>query len=296
MEWIPPQRDRQADLARLRGLRPIDDDFMRCIFRDNIPLAQFVLRILTRKSDLVITRLETQRDMKRLVGARSVCLDAYGTDAEGRKYDLEIQRSDRGAGSRRARYHASVMDIENLDAGQDFEALPETYTIFITEHDVLKKGRACYCFDRMDTETGEPLDDGSHILFVNGAYAGEDEFGDLMHDFSCWNPGDMRLDLMRETARYYKETQEGVEFMCKAFEETWQEGFERGIQQGIQQGMQRGVQQGMQQGEQQGKKSERLENTRTLMRNLGWSAKQAMEALSVPSEERESLAQALAQR
>ena len=39
-------RERQNDLARLRSLRPIDDDFMRCIFRDNIPLAQFVLRCL----------------------------------------------------------------------------------------------------------------------------------------------------------------------------------------------------------------------------------------------------------
>ncbi len=59
MDLWSSERDRQADLARLRGLRPIDDDFMRCIFRDNIPLAQFVLRILTGKRDLVITRIET---------------------------------------------------------------------------------------------------------------------------------------------------------------------------------------------------------------------------------------------
>ena len=58
------ERERQEDLAKLRGLRPIDDDFMRCIFRDNIPLAQLVLRILTGKKDLEITRLETQKDMK----------------------------------------------------------------------------------------------------------------------------------------------------------------------------------------------------------------------------------------
>ncbi len=43
------EREHQEDLAKLRGLRLIDDDFMRCIFRDNIPLAQLVLRILHRQ-------------------------------------------------------------------------------------------------------------------------------------------------------------------------------------------------------------------------------------------------------
>lgn len=52
--------------------------------------------------------------MKRLAGARSICLDAYGTDSAGKKFDLEVQRQDKGADPHRARYHSSVMDIENL--------------------------------------------------------------------------------------------------------------------------------------------------------------------------------------
>ena len=32
----------QKDLQRLRDLRPMDDDFMRCLFKDNIPLAELV--------------------------------------------------------------------------------------------------------------------------------------------------------------------------------------------------------------------------------------------------------------
>ena len=86
------EQKRQEDLQRLRGLRPIDDDFMRCLFKDNIPLAELVLRIITGKQDLTITDCQTQKDMKRLAGARSICLDAYGTDSTGKKYDLEIQR------------------------------------------------------------------------------------------------------------------------------------------------------------------------------------------------------------
>ena len=39
------------------------------------------------KRDLMIIDCQTQKDMKRLAGARSVCLDAYGTDSAGKKYD-----------------------------------------------------------------------------------------------------------------------------------------------------------------------------------------------------------------
>lgn len=73
--------------------------------------------------------------MKRLVGARSICLDVYGTDSTGQKYALEIQSSDNGAGVHRDRYHVGVIDVENLDEGQKFSELPDVYVIFITEHD-----------------------------------------------------------------------------------------------------------------------------------------------------------------
>ena len=84
------EKEHQEDLAKLRGLRPIDDDFMRCIFHENKPLAQLVLRILTGKDDLIVESLETQADFKRLVGGRSIMLDAYATDSESKKYDLEV--------------------------------------------------------------------------------------------------------------------------------------------------------------------------------------------------------------
>ena len=57
---------RRKSLDRLRRLRPIDDDFMRCLFKDNIPLVELVLRVITGVSDLVITECQTQKDMKRL--------------------------------------------------------------------------------------------------------------------------------------------------------------------------------------------------------------------------------------
>lgn len=213
------ERKRQEDLQRLQELRPIDDDFMRCLFRDNIPLAELVLRIITGKPDLTITDCQTQKDMKRLAGARSICLDAYGTDSAGRKYDLEIQRADKGADPHRARYHSSVMDIENLDAGHEFNELPDTYTIFITEKDFFGKGASVYPIERINLATGESFSDGEHILYVNGEFRGESNLGKLMHDFNCTCADDMNFELLAERTKYLKENPKGVDEMCKAMEE-----------------------------------------------------------------------------
>ncbi len=213
------EREHQQDLQRLRGLRPIDDDFMRGMFKKNLPQAQFVLRIITGKADLTLTSCETQADMKRVTGARSICLDALGTDAAGKKYDLEIQRADYGADPHRARYHSSVMDVENLDAGQEFTELPDTFTIFITEKDFFGKGEPVYRIENMNLTTGESFSDGAYILYVNGEYRGEDEIGKLMHDFNCTDADDMNYNLMADRTRYLKESPEGVSIMCKAMED-----------------------------------------------------------------------------
>ena len=210
---------------------------MRCLFKDNIPLAELVLRIITKKPDLIITDCETQKDMKRLAGARSVCLDAYGTDSTGKKYDLEVQRQDRGADPHRARYHASVMDIENLHSGQEFKELPDTYIIFILEKDFYGQGEAVYPIERINLATGKAFEDGEHILYVNGEYRGDSDIGKLMHDFNCMRADDMNFELMAERTRYLKENPKGVQKMCKIMEDMRNESLKEGIKKGIKEGM-----------------------------------------------------------
>lgn len=212
----------KRNLERLAKLRPIDDDFMRELFRNNLPLAQLVLRIITKKDDLVLTEHETQYDMEHLLDARSICLDVLATDSKGRKYNLEIQRSSKGAAPKRARYHSSAMDIEFLKAGQDFDSLPITYVIFITENDVREKGCPIYSFSRLDEKTGEPLGDDEHIIFVNGAYHNTNDNSDLaklIHDFKCANADEMYIELLAEKTRYCKENPKGVSKMCKIMED-----------------------------------------------------------------------------
>lgn len=213
------QRHHQEDLQRLRGFRPIDDTFMRCLFRNDLPLVELVLRIITGKDDLKLISCDTQADLKRVTGAKSVLLDAYGTDADGKKYDIEVQRTDIGADPHRARYHSSMMDVENLDAGDDFSKLPDTYVIFITENDYYRENQPIYSIQNIITTTGKPFNDGTHILYVNGNYRGDSEIGRLMHDFNCTDADHMTFSLLAEKTRYLKENPKGVSEVCKQMED-----------------------------------------------------------------------------
>ena len=64
------EKRHQDNLIRLRGMRPMDDTFMRCLFKDNVALTELVLRIILNKKDLSVTKIETQADMKRWIFLR----------------------------------------------------------------------------------------------------------------------------------------------------------------------------------------------------------------------------------
>lgn len=201
---------------------------MRGLFKDNLPLAEFVLRIITGKQDLVLLKCEIQADMKLVTGARSVCLDAYATDSMGRKYDIEAQRSVYGADPHCARYHSSMMDVENLDENHDYKELPDTYVIFITEKDYYQAGKAVYMIRNMNQTLNQPFGDGAHILYVNGEYRDDSAIGKLMHDFNCADADDMHYGLLAERTRYLKENSKGVNEMYRTMDEVEKECYEEG--------------------------------------------------------------------
>lgn len=258
-EIINDQQHKE-DLQRIRGLRLIDDDFMNTCFDGYKEGAELLLRIILNKADLRVTNVTTQKVMKNLLG-RDIWIDIDADDDAGRKYDIEVQRADKGADRRRARYHSSMLDSHLLNHGENFSDLPETYVIFITENDVLGDGMPMYTIERQITNTGKPFDDGEHIIYVNG----EDKnistaLGKLMHDFFCTNADDMYYEELAEKVRYFKENEKGVAAMCKAMEDMRNETAKQTMVIAIQ----------------------------NLMANLKLTMEQAMDALEIPQTQRKS--------
>lgn len=205
-------------LQRIRGFRLLDDDFMTKCFEENIEATELVLRIVLDKPDIKVEKIQTQYSVKNIKG-RSLRLDIYATDSKGRKFNIEIQRADRGAGAKRARYNSSLIDSNILPAGFEVENLAETFVIFITENDVIGRNKSIYHIDRYIKEAEEYFNDGSHIIYVNAAYKADTELGKLMHDFSVTEPDDMNFKVLANAANYYKKDKEGIQAMCKAMED-----------------------------------------------------------------------------
>lgn len=210
----------QQDLERLKSLRYMDDDFMTVCLADNYEGVELILRIVLGRKDITIQSVRTQEPLRNLQG-RSAILDVHAVDSSKKEFDIEIQRSDAGAGAKRARHNSSLLDAHILKSGEEPEDIPDSYVIFITENDVMKGKQPIYPIERYVTigEQKVLFGDGSHILYVNGKYRGNDEIGKLMYDFSCTNPDDMNYEALAQKARYFKNDEKGVATMCKILED-----------------------------------------------------------------------------
>ena len=166
------------------------------------------------------------------------------------------------------------MDANALPAGVDYEKLPESYVIFITETDVLGFGQPLYVIRRMIEGCSNVFDDGSHIIYVNSAMADTSTpLGRLMHDFRCAQPEKMYYDVLAQRTRAFKQNEEGVSHVSALWEQLLKEEYEQGIERGIEQGIERG------------RETERLSSIRRMMSELQLSMEKAMDVLAIPRSE-----------
>ncbi|MBQ7454774.1 MAG: PD-(D/E)XK nuclease family transposase [Selenomonadaceae bacterium] len=203
--------------AEVQRLTLMDDVFMSAVFENDTELTAFVLKIILNL-DLKVTSVRVQEPLTNLKG-RGVRLDIHAISEDGKHFNIEIQRQDKGATAKRARYNISLLDANNLSAGEDFDALPETYVIFITERDVLKLGEPIYFIERTITGTGKLFNDGAHIVYVNNSIQDDTPLGKLMHDFACANPDEMFYKIFADKTGVYKNENEETTKMAGVIEE-----------------------------------------------------------------------------
>ena len=212
---------RKGILKAIAELSLLDDNLMTLVFDRNIEATELLLNVILQRNDLKVLEVVGQREYKNpMSGGRSITIDIYAVDGNGKVYDVEVQHAPEGADPHRARFHSSMVDTKMLKAGQKFKEIHDSYVIFITASDVMGAGRALYHVNRVIEETGTYFGDGSHIIYVNGSYKDDnDPVGRLMHDFRCLSSADMFYPVLARAVEYFKETEGGREVVCQIFED-----------------------------------------------------------------------------
>lgn len=214
MEMKPEYRD------MLKRLCLMDDEFFSEALDEKIAPVEYILQTILERDDIRVESTKAQVEYKSTTH-RSVKLDIKAVDSTGRVMDIEVQRASKGASVRRARFHSSVIDRTLLEKGDEFDALADTYVIFITEHDKFGAGLPLYHVERKVTELNDAaFGDGAHIIYVNGSFRDLNHpVGRLMHDMNSTDADDILNPLLAQEVRYLKETQGGSSSMSNVFEE-----------------------------------------------------------------------------
>ena len=251
------------------GLTLFDDDLMSRVFDKNIEATELLLRIILERKIKVISVIGQEEMKSAAVGGRNITLDVHALDENGEKMDIDVQGNSEGAHIRRARYHSSVLDSRMLKEGQEFKEIKDSYVIFIYKRDKFQEGLPLYHIDRYVRETGKLFEDGSHIIYVNGNYKGDDEIGYLMQDFHQTDPDNMHYKELSQGVRHFKEVEEGRDTMCEAVQEYAKEYANEYANE------------------------KQAANVKNLMESAGFTMERALDSLKIQGEEREAIIQLL---
>lgn len=238
-----------------------DDDLMAMVFDGNNLATGLLLKIILKRDDITVISVVGQREFQNpVVGGHDIRLDILAKDSMGKYYNIEVRKGAEGAHVRRARFNSSMMDSRMLKAGQEFSELRDSYMVFITQTDIFGYGIPIYTVNRRFEEIDVPFQEGSHIVYVNGSYKGDDAVGRLMHDFGCKESKDMYYPELAKGLTHFKE-EGGRKIMCEAVEKY---GDKRVL-------------------------DKQIEMIKNLMESMKWTAEQAMSAMQISDKDKNIL-------
>lgn len=212
------RKNKQLVNSLVDELTLFDDDLMSRVFDNNIEATELLLQIILNMK-IKIVSVKGQNVLKsHEIDGRSITLDINAIDENGKNIDIEVQGNSEGAHTRRARYHSSMIDSKMLKKGEPFHSLKDSYVIFIYRHDKFRQNLPIYHIERYVGETRELFCDGSHIIYVNGNYKGDDSIGQLIRDFHEPNPENMYYKTLADSVRHFKENEKGRGLMGETFE------------------------------------------------------------------------------
>ena len=215
-------RNRAERLAIARSMNLFSTPFVRVVFKD--PAAtQYVLRILTGISDLIIDYNENEYRIPKL-DSHDAVLDVYAKDGKGTVYHIEVQLSDNDDHILRVRAYTAMIDSELLDKGSKYSDLPNAFVFYISMNDFMNLEEPIAEVTSTIGKKKMPYSDGKRVFFVNAAVNDHSEVAGLMEFFKLADPNDASQGDLSKRVHFLKCEPEGEEPMCAITESFVEEG------------------------------------------------------------------------
>ena len=261
------------------------DDFMfRKVLYNNSELCKDLIELLL---GIKVDHIEYKDDDHTIAPApnsKSVRLDVYAEDNNGTAFDLEMQNLKEMNLPKRTRFYQSMIDIENLSKGAEYDKLPDSYIVFICMFDPYQKGLHKYEFRELCAQdTSIELGSGSSKVFIN-ARSRQGKMSEDMRaflDFLCGKEArsnltkDIAADIKR--AKAYKPWE--AEYM------QWNEIISLAEQDARKFGREEGRAEGREEGRAEGRAEARFESVDKLVASGICEADKACDIIGVDPEE-----------
>ena len=152
----------------LKDLRLLDR-FLFAELMEDEECSKEVLEIILGKDISLLSKEQTEKEIRTATWLKSIRLDVYSVDEEGTVYDTEMQQNWRDDLEKRSRYYQGLLDSSLLVPGeQSYNALNDTYIIMIMPFDLFGKGRYQYTIKAFCEEDKEvQMQDGATRIFLN---------------------------------------------------------------------------------------------------------------------------------
>ena len=188
----------------LKDLRLLDR-FLFAELMEDEECSKEVLEIILGKDISLLSKEQTEKEIRTATWLKSIRLDVYSVDEEGNVYDTEMQQNWRDDLEKRSRYYQGLLDSSLLVPGeQSYNALNDTYIIMIMPFDLFGK-RYQYTIKAFCEEDKEiQIQDGATRIFLNTHGKNKEEIRPELIEFL--NYVEKTNELQEETFRSEKVT------------------------------------------------------------------------------------------
>ena len=238
----------------------ITDDFMFCKVMSDPDICKELLEILLHIKIERLVFQEPQKSFRLTSESKGIRLDVYVKDSN-RVFDIELQTTNERNLELRTRYYQGVMDISELEKGDFFSKMKESYIIFICMFDPFGADIPIYTVKQTFAENDKLIfNDKTHKIFYN-VKAFEKIANDVetkaFLEYLCKHQSTTKFTQSLETAVYRNKNNQNwrKDYMTLAYDmhmvakEAAKKAAEKAFENGFSAGEERGISIGLLQGE-----------------------------------------------